>query len=188
LTGQILRTPYFNDLRTQQQLGYAVFVTPSVLRRTPGLAFVVQSPVAGAKALVQATETFLANYRPVLANMQESEFNEYKQGLIGRLLESDKNLNDRSLRYWGDLDVGFTNFDSRKQIAAAIEGIDHATLLAFYDRLLGLEAHQRLIIYNAGRFGEDPTGHTIDNVGTFRAAAGSFGAKANGGGQATESQ
>jgi insulysin len=180
LTGQILRTPYFADLRTHQQLGYAVFVTPSVLRRTPGLAFVVQSPVAGAKALVQATETFLASYRPVLAGMQETEFNEYKQGLIGRLLESDKNLNDRSLRYWSDLDVGFTNFDSRMQIAAAIQSIDHATLLAFYDHLLGLEAHQRLIIYNAGRFGEDPTGRAIDNIGAFRAAAGSFGAKSNG--------
>jgi secreted Zn-dependent insulinase-like peptidase len=186
LTGQILRTPYFNDLRTQQQLGYAVFVTPSVLRRTPGLAFVVQSPVAGAEALVRATETFLSSYRPVLANMPEPEFNEYKQGLIGRLLESDKNLNDRSLRYWSDLDVGFTKFDSRIQIAAAIQTIDHATLLAFYDRLLGLEARQRLIIYNAGRFGEDPAGRAIDNVGAFRAAAGSFGATSNGGGQAAE--
>lgn len=186
LMGQILRTPYFNDLRTHQQLGYAVFVTPSVLRRTPGLAFVVQSPVASARALVQATEAFLTAYRPFLADMPETEFNEYKQGLIGRLLESDKNLNDRSQRYWSDLDVGFTNFDSRMQIAAAIQSIDHATLLAFYDRLLGLEARQRLIVYNEGRFGEDPTGRPIDDVGAFRAAAGSFEASSNGAAQATE--
>jgi len=184
LTGQILRTPYFNDLRTEQQLGYAVFVTPSVLRRTPGLAFVVQSPVASASALVKATETFLTSYRPVLADMPEADFNEYKQGLIGRLLESDKNLNDRSLRYWSDLDVGFTNFDSRIQIAAAIQTIDQKALLAFYDRLLGLEAHQRLIIYSKGRFGESPAGRAIDDVGAFRAAADSFGVSSNGAAQA----
>jgi insulysin len=174
LMGQILKTPYFNDLRTEQQLGYAVFVTPSVLRRTPGLAFVVQSPVAGASALVQATGKFLADYRRVLAAMSPAEFDDYKQGLIGRLLESDKNLGARSMRYWSDLDVGFTSFDSRVQIAAAIEAIDQPTLLAFYDRLLSLEAKQRLIIYNRGRFDEDPAGRPIDDVGEFRAAAGPF--------------
>jgi insulysin len=178
LMGQMLRTPYFNDLRTEQQLGYAVFVTPSVLRRTPGLAFVVQSPVAGAKALVQATEKFLNDYRAVLADMPAAEFNDYKQGLIGRLLESDKNLGERSMRYWSDLDLGYTSFDSRIQIAAAVEAIDHPMLVAFYDRLLALEAKQRLIIYNRGRFDEEPSGKTIDDVGAFRAAAGPFSSNA----------
>jgi insulysin len=33
LSAQILRTPYFNDLRTEQQLGYVVMASPMVLHR-----------------------------------------------------------------------------------------------------------------------------------------------------------
>jgi insulysin len=172
LTAQILRTPYYQSLRTDKQLGYAVFVTPAVMRRTPGLAFVVQSPVVGPTSLLEITEQFLRSYRTDLAAMSDAEFDAYKQGLIALLLERDKTLSDLSQRYWSDLDVGFTDFDSRMQIAAAIEQIDKPTLLTFYDRLLTLQATRRLVIYNRGKFDEDPPGQPIEDVGTFRAAAG----------------
>ncbi len=172
LASQVLRSPYYNDLRTQQQLGYAVVVTPSVLRRTPGVAFVIQSPVAGPGKLLSATETFLTRYRATLAAMSADELDAYKQGLISRLREKDKNLVDRSQRYWSDLDVGFTTFDSREQIATQIEKIGQTQLLAFYDHLLDLEQHQRLVIYSLGKFKDPPPGTAITDVAAFRAAAG----------------
>ena len=172
LTAQILRTPYFKSLRTDKQLGYAVFVTPAVMRRTPGLAFVVQSPVVGPSELLTTTTQFLREFRPQLATMSDKEFEAYKQGLIALLLERDKTLNDLSQRYWSDLDLGFTSFDSRMQIASAIRAIDKPAELAFYDRLLGLEADRRLVIYNLGKFDAAPPGKPIEDVGAFRAAAG----------------
>ena len=174
LTSQILRSPFYNDLRTDQQLGYAVLVTPSVLRRVPGIVFVVQSPVASPAALLAASQTFLTRYRAAVAAMPADEFNAYKQGLIGRLLEKDKNLADRSVRYWTDLDVGFTNFDSREQIAAEIAKIDQTGFAQFYDRLLELAQRQRLVIYNHGKFTEIPAGTAITDVSAFRQSAGYF--------------
>ncbi len=174
LTSQVLRSPFYNDLRTDQQLGYAVLVTPSVLRRVPGVVFVVQSPVASAAALLAASQTFLTRYQAAVAAMPADEFNAYKQGLIGRLLEKDKNLADRSVRYWSDLDVGFTNFDSREQIAAEIAKIDQARFAQFYDRLLELTQQQRLVIYSRGKFTESPAGSAITDVAAFRQAAGFF--------------
>ena len=172
LTSQVLRTAYYNELRTEQQLGYVVLVTPSVLRRVPGIAFVVQSPVAGAGKVLDVSQTFLTQYRKTLAEMSADEFTAYKQGLIGRLRERDKNLADRSLRFWSDLDVGFTTFDSREQIAQQIEQIDQAQLLAFYDRLLDQAQKQRLVIYSLGKFDTSPPGEAIGDVGAFREAAG----------------
>jgi secreted Zn-dependent insulinase-like peptidase len=172
LTSQVLRTPYYDDLRTQQQLGYVVAVTPSVLRRTPGLAFVVQSPVSGPGALLEATKTFLDGYRGKLARTSADELSAYEQGLIGLLLEKDKNLADRSQRYWRDLDVGITSFDSREQIAARIDRIDLPALMKFYDRLLELVQTRRLVIYSAGRFHDRPPGTAVADVGAFRSAAG----------------
>lgn len=175
LTAQILRSPYYNDLRTDQQLGYAVVVTPSVLRRTPGMSFVVQSPVAGPDRLLKVTDSFLTHYRGALVAMSNEEFNAYKQGLISRLREKDKNLADRSQRYWSDLDVGFTTFDSREQIATQIEQIDQAAQLAFYDHLLDLEQRQRLVIYSRGKFDGTPPGKPITDVGAFRQSTGVVG-------------
>ena len=172
LTSMILRTPYYDDLRTHQQLGYVVAVTPSVLRRTPGMSFVVQSPVAGPGRLLEATEAFLTGYRDTLASMSKDELAAYQNGLVSLLLEKDKTLADRSQRYWNDLDVGLTDFDSREQIAARVGQIDRSSLLEFYDRLLGLEKDRRLVIYGRGRFADRPPGTAIRDVGAFRRAAG----------------
>jgi len=172
LTSQVLRSPYYNELRTEQQLGYVVLVTPSVLRRVPGIAFVVQSPVAGPNKVLDVSRSFLTHYRGALAAMSAEEFAAYKQGLIGRLRERDKNLADRSQRYWSDLDVGFTSFDSREQIAQQIELIDAPQLLAFYDHLLELVQKQRLVIYSRGKFDDLPPGTAITDVGAFRQSAG----------------
>ena len=174
LTSQILRSPYYNDLRTEQQLGYAVIVTPSVLRRVPGMVFAVQSPVTGADALLNASQSFLTHYRKALAAMSADEFNAYKQGLITRLREKDKNLAERSQRYWSDLDVGFTGFDSREQIATQIEKIDQTQIVAFYDRLLDDVAKQRLVIYSTGKFKGAPPGTAIGDIAAFRKRAGTF--------------
>ena len=89
-----------------------------------------------------------------------------------RLREKDKNLVDRSQRYWSDLDVGFTTFDSRDQIATQIENIDKDQLIAFYDHLLDLERRQRLVIYSRGKFEDAPPGTPISNIAAFRQTAG----------------
>ena len=172
LTSQVLRSPYYNDLRTERQLGYVVLVTPSVLRRVPGIAFIVQSPVAGPNKVLDVSQSFLSQFRGALAAMSAEEFAAYKNGLIGRLRERDKNLNDRSLRYWSDLDVGFTSFDSREQIAQQIELIDQPRLVAFYDHLSELAQKHRLVIYSRGKFDDVPPGTAITDVGTFRESAG----------------
>jgi len=169
LAAQILAAPYFNDLRTEQQLGYAVFTTPALIRRTPGIAFVVQSPVAGPAALVDASLRFLSAYRSTAAQMSDEEFATQRQSLATKLTERDKNLAARGARLWSDLDLGFTTFDSHQQIANAALGIDKASFLKFYDELLERIAKERLIVYSPGRFdGAAPPGADIGDIEGFK--------------------
>merc|ERR1711879_187862 len=44
LLGQILSAPYYQYMRTEQQLGYIVFASVYPQRTVPGLVFIVQSP------------------------------------------------------------------------------------------------------------------------------------------------
>ena len=110
LAGQMISTPYFSDLRTNQQLGYVVSAGSRMMEARSGLIFLVQSPAQGADHLEQATLLFIENYRTKLATMEDSEFSQHKEGLINNLLQKDKNLTQRSKRYWSDLKRGKLDF------------------------------------------------------------------------------
>ncbi len=166
LSGQLLRAPYFTDLRTEQQLGYAVNAGTMLLRRTPGLSFIVQSPVAGPDQLVAKTESFLDSFSETLQAMPDAEFEANKQGLITRLLERDQNLAQRSARFWNDLEFGFIEFDTRAQIAEAIAKIEKPEYLAFFNGLRDRAANSRLVIYSPGRFDGHPRGTLFGEAGS----------------------
>jgi insulysin len=152
LSAQILRNAYFNDLRTEQQLGYVVMATPTVLHRRGGLSFIVQSPVTGPGELFEITRRFLETYRNELATMPADEFEAHKQGLISQLLEQDRNLTERSQRFWRDIELGYAGFDTRQRIAGHVAEVDRDIYLAFYDDLLAKLDMDRLVVFSTGRF------------------------------------
>lgn len=168
LAAQMLSSPYFTALRTEQQLGYVVMTAPWAVRNTPGLVFVVQSPVTGADTITASTEAFLRDYRKTLDALTEDELDAQKQGFIARLTEQDKTLFARSRRYWLDLELNFLNFDSREQIAAAAAVINRQSFVAFYDRLMRAATRQRLVLYSDGQFGGTVPGAVIDDVTAFK--------------------
>ncbi|MEZ5557216.1 MAG: insulinase family protein [Pseudomonadales bacterium] len=161
LATQLLRQAYFTSLRTEQQLGYVVTITNPTLRDRSGLAFVVQSPVASAARLESLTLGFLEQERPALEDMSEADFERYKQGLVVLLTEQDKNLTERGQRYWSDLLLGVTTFDSNARIANAVAALDKQDMLAFLDRFDERLERARLIVYNRGKFAEVPEDGTL---------------------------
>jgi secreted Zn-dependent insulinase-like peptidase len=125
--------------------------------------------VAGAGELFEITERFLTGYRQQLAEMPPSDFEAHKRGLISQLLEQDKNLSERSQRFWRDLELGYTSFDSRRQLADLVAGIDHETYLGHYDRLLERMRTERLVVFSTGRFAESaPAGRLIADPERFK--------------------
>lgn len=178
LASSVLRQAYFTSLRTEQQLGYVVAVANQSVRDRGGLAFMVQSPVASPAELVQRTREFLESELDVVRAMPEDEFLSYRQGLVGRLQERDRNLAGRGARLWQELDLGHTGFDSREQLAAAVADLTRDDLLAYLgDAVARFDAH-RLLVYSNGRFADEAAagplqGTRLDSVSAFKAEAGS---------------
>jgi insulysin len=169
LAVQLLRQSYFTSLRTEQQLGYVVTITNRAIHDRGGIAFIVQSPVASPAALETATLSFMEKRLPAIRDMSDSEFEQNKAGIISRLLETDKNLGQRSQRYWADLDFGVLTFDSREQIAALVAGLDKSAIVEFLDGVAGRLENNRLLIYNQGKFSEAPiVGELVTDVESFK--------------------
>lgn len=149
---QILRTAYFNALRTEQQLGYNVSAFSRNWVDTTGIIFLVQSPIADANTLYHATTDFLDSFAEQLNRLYIRNLRNYKSAVTARLLEKDKNLGDRSLRYWSDLSKGKTNFDTRIKLAEAVKGITKKSLIATFNNFRLRFTHNTLIVYSKGKF------------------------------------
>lgn len=156
LAGQILRSAYFSSLRTDQQLGYVVSAGVRRLNTRSGNLFLVQSPKAGVKDLEQTTLTFMQNYVDSWQDLSDEEFAQQKSGLISRLTESDKNLAQRSQKYWQNLQDENYDFDTNEQIAAAVEQLNKDQMGEFMQDILKRLKGNRIIIFSPGKFGQAP--------------------------------
>ena len=132
LTAQILRSQFFHELRTQQQLGYIVSAFSMPMHRLPGLFFVVQSPSHDAAAIEQSIDAFFSAFSQELATLEPSAFLRHQQTLVQRILEKEKNLRAKSDRFWIDIALGYEDFSRREQLAEQVSQLDIASWKAFY--------------------------------------------------------
>ncbi len=124
LIGQILSSPYYNDIRTEKQLGYIVFATPFSMFEVPGIAFIVQSPVASYQELNNKTIQFLNRFiNNDLKDMSNETFEQHRNALIKLINEKDKKLTDRSGRFWREIDEENYDFNTNQMLVASIEKI-----------------------------------------------------------------
>jgi insulysin len=143
---------FFSSLRTEQQLGYVVSAVNTQLRDRGGISFVIQSPVAGPDLLRDRTLAFMTAQERVLSEMSDEEFGANKGGLIAKLTQRDKNLSQRSNRYWADLDQGVTTFDSNMQMAKAVSDLTKNDMQAFLKEVNGKLGNQYMMVYSEGKF------------------------------------
>jgi len=71
---QFLSEPFFNELRTQQQLGYVVHSRMVSLRDVLGAQFIVQSPKRSCEFIVSSINKFLVDARESVRNLSDKDF------------------------------------------------------------------------------------------------------------------
>lgn len=140
---QMLQSTFFNELRTEKQLGYIVFLTSMLLKEVPGNMFVVQSPSAPLEVLVQEVQSF------VTAQAGATEhFEEHRTAILAELREAPKNLQEQAARYWNEIISDSPNFDRRTQLIAAVEALTPASVAEYSRTVL---ADPKALWLTAGR-------------------------------------
>lgn len=146
LLAQLLASDYYTQLRTEQQLGYIVFASHFPTLDLPGLGFIVQSPSASPSKLLTETEGFLAHSQAQLKTLEAAAFARAKAAVISRLNKQDNTLYEQSNRYWREIDRNNAQFDTRKQLSAAIEALSLEQTLAALQA-----ANGPLLVYSIGQ-------------------------------------
>jgi len=93
----------FNQLRTNEQLGYLVWSGAQNVKGVLGFRVIVQSGDKPADFLEQRIEAFLNQYKDELASLSEATYRENLAAVIAQKLEKDKTLNEESTRHWNEI-------------------------------------------------------------------------------------
>ena len=134
LLKSIISRWYFEDLRTDKQLGYVVYATTTAVGKTSGLQFLVQSPTASAQTIMQHNERFFTETFTKLKEMPQAEFEKYRNSLIELLQHKPESLGQEFSEYLTDFARGNNKFDRKAQIIELIKQLTQQDIISFYQK------------------------------------------------------
>ena len=110
---QVLTQPFFNELRTDQQLGYAVFAQCCNYRSVMGYRFVIQSDKYCPEYIINQINEFIVKKRQYLKEISDADFEQARASVMTRISVKDINLYAMAGRYYGEIVAHTYNFESQ---------------------------------------------------------------------------
>ncbi len=153
LTAQIIKSGFFQQLRTEQQLGYIVSAFAWPRLDVPGLVLLIQSPSASAVDVADAIGKFMGG---VVASLDEDQFKRHREALVAEILQPDKNLWERAEFYWQSIAKKQYQFDGKQAMADAVAGFTLADWVGYFQTVF-IEQPRSLQVVSPGRRGDLPT-------------------------------
>lgn len=144
LLAHICQTPFYQRLRVELQLGYAVFSALRQIHGQTGLLFGVQSPTVAPLELLQHIEQFLNGLPGTLADINEADFIALRQTLADQFtLSALPNAQAAELLWQGKLAGRSSEY--LVQLSEAILLLDRTALLAAARRLIQAQGGWRCV-------------------------------------------
>jgi insulysin len=149
LLHHLLREPAFNQLRTEEQLGYIVHSSVKTNGdNIKGIMILIQSDSFDPLYLDERIEVFLQGFRTKLVDMTVQDFESNVDSVCQNLLQKDKSLGEESSRYWQAISNRTYKFSRLADIAAQVRTTSQLDILRLYDRyvLRGSPNRQKLSV------------------------------------------
>ncbi|MGR7322208.1 pitrilysin [Klebsiella aerogenes] len=132
LLGQIIQPWFYNQLRTEEQLGYAVFAFSMNVGRQWGMGFLLQSSDKQPAFLWQRFQAFFPTAEAKLRAMKPEEFAQIQQTAISQMLQAPQTLSEEASKLSKDFDRGNMRFDSRDKVVAQMKLLTPQKLADFF--------------------------------------------------------
>lgn len=129
-----LHQAFFNQLRTEEQLGYVVQAMDMPLNEHAGFMLVIQSPALSAQQLQLRVDSFLQQYATQLAALNEEGFAQLKQAQLLELQRAPTNLEEEFQATSNDWLRNRLTFNNKQQLIAAVQALTLADMQQFYQQ------------------------------------------------------
>lgn len=127
---------FFMQLRTHEQLGYAVFSQDTAVNEIPGFIMLVQSSNTDLPAIKARMDKFRKDYLAILKTVSDVDVEQTKQALIANLLQKPTDFYQEAGLYDDQFWDGKYSFDKRERKVAALKNVTKADLISIYQKLL----------------------------------------------------
>jgi coenzyme PQQ biosynthesis probable peptidase PqqF len=138
MLAQLGQTPFYQRLRVELQLGYAVFSALRQIQGQTGLLFGVQSPNAKPAALLGHIQQFLNGMPALIEQLDEASLSRHRQNLGNQFDDATLASKEAAELLWQAKFAGHSS-DYLEQLTAAIHQLDRQTLLAAAQRLINAD-------------------------------------------------
>ncbi|ODH25166.1 hypothetical protein ACO22_05256 [Paracoccidioides brasiliensis] len=128
LFSQLTSEPAFNQLRTQEQLGYVVWSSARFAATTLGYCVTIQSDKTN-EYLESRIDAFLSQFAAALGSI-----------IINKQLEKLTNLNSETSHYWSHIGSGYFDFVQHEK---DVETLTKPQMVEFYRRYIDPESSTR---------------------------------------------
>jgi insulysin len=145
---QIIATPFFNQMRTERQLGYLVGSGYLPYNQHPGIAFYIQSPNFSAQQLITSIQQFLIEFSKSINDYQEI-WSSLKAGVIRQLSQNDSHLSMKSQRLWMSIGNKDFDFSHNTKLVAEIQQLAFSQIVNFNQQLVMQKQFGELILISA---------------------------------------
>jgi protease-3 len=135
LLSQIIRPALFKQIRTEEQLAYAVGFFGQTLREQMLVGYYIQSPAKGLADVGERIASFRKGFNQQLAAVTANEFNTTKNSVLITLTQPAKNLSEEMNNFIGDWRDQQWQFDSRERLISGIQKATLGDVLNLYNRI-----------------------------------------------------
>ena len=135
LLASYLETPFFEDLRTNQQLGYVVFSMADCKKNVWSFQFLVQSDKITAQECAGKIYEFVAKHRKLIKELDDDTFEDFKHSIIVQYQQPFNNLTEESQYYYDKIFQHTYDFDMAFKAPEAIRKITKQDLINLYEKL-----------------------------------------------------
>ncbi|EXF92165.1 coenzyme PQQ biosynthesis protein F [Pseudomonas fluorescens HK44] len=148
LLAQLCQTPFYQRLRVELQLGYAVFSGVRQINGQTGLLFGVQSPNAPVKEILEHIEAFLKQLPELISTLDDAVLINQRQTLAEQLDGNAMPLAQAFELLWQGK-LGGHSSDYLFQLQQAVLLLDRTALLDAARRLIHAAGGRRCLATNA---------------------------------------
>ena len=124
LIASIIKSDFYTQMRTNQQLGYIVWSFDARAEDRLFMGFIIQSGTYGPLELTKRVEAWLSQSKPLFDELTDEEFERYKEGLIISLEKKGDSIAEVASDLYNLITVQKGNFKFKKQLVEVIRNLE----------------------------------------------------------------
>ncbi|KAJ1944023.1 metalloprotease [Kickxella alabastrina] len=135
LLDKLVSEPFFDQLRTKEQLGYRVHANIKTYGKSSGLQFYIQGESNPTYATMRI-DAFVHDFRQYLLDFDAAKLATQIKSIVDQARERVKNISQETARYWSQIDSENYDFGSVERGAEQISRLTRDNLIAFWDKYI----------------------------------------------------